>query len=54
MTEEWKNKMETIRECRNCGQCTSRCPYGLDTPALLKTMLADYEEFYNSYHNSGK
>ena len=54
MTEEWKNKMEMIRQCRNCGQRTSRCPYGLDTPALLKTMLADYEKFYNSYHYSGK
>lgn len=54
MTEEWKNKMEKINECITCGQCTSRCPYGLDTPTLLKTMLADYEEFYNNYHNTGK
>jgi predicted aldo/keto reductase-like oxidoreductase len=49
MTPEWKEKMEKINDCMNCGQCSSRCPYGLDTPALLKTMLADYEEFYSNY-----
>lgn len=46
ITPEWKGKMEKIRDCINCGQCKSRCPYGLDTPELLKKNLEDYEEFY--------
>ena len=32
--------------CNGCGACASRCPYGLNTPKLLKEMLADYDEFY--------
>ena len=31
--------------------CKSRCPYGLDTPELLKIMLADYDQFYAAHHN---
>lgn len=46
ITPEWKAKMGKIRDCINCGQCKSRCPYGLDTPELLKKNLEDYEEFY--------
>jgi predicted aldo/keto reductase-like oxidoreductase len=37
--------MAKIRECQECGHCREQCPYELDTPALLKTMLADYEAF---------
>ena len=29
--------------CIECGQCKSKCPYGLDTPALLKLNLEDYK-----------
>ena len=25
-----------IEQCTECGHCASRCPYGMDTPALLK------------------
>ena len=38
----WQARMERIEDCINCGQCISRCPYELDTPALLKQHLADY------------
>ena len=41
--------MERIRTCRECGLCKSRCPYGLDTPRVLKYMLADYEDFYEKH-----
>ena len=33
-----------IKDCLHCGQCASKCPYGLDTPALLERNLKDYEE----------
>lgn len=44
LTEEVQAKMQKIKECLNCGQCKSKCPYGLDTPELLKKNLKDYEE----------
>lgn len=41
---EWQEKMGKIRDCIGCGHCKSKCPYGLNTPELLKKNLADYEE----------
>ncbi len=49
MTDEWKSKMEKIEDCIGCGLCSSKCPYELDTPNLLKYMLKDYREFYESH-----
>ena len=45
MTEEWQKNMQRIDACTECGDCRNRCPYGLDTPNLLKAMLVDYKEF---------
>lgn len=49
MSKQWYNEMHKILNCMHCGQCKSHCPYSLDTPALLKKMLADYEEFYREH-----
>ena len=35
--------------CIGCGKCSTRCPYQLDTPNLLKYMLKDYNEFYEAH-----
>lgn len=43
LTESSQKIMLNIENCIGCGQCSSRCPYGLDTPALLKKNLADYK-----------
>ena len=48
-TPEWQAKMNKIEDCLGCRQCASRCPYGLDTPNLLKYMLKDYREFYKAH-----
>ena len=44
LTTEEQEKMMKIKECIHCGRCKSKCPYGLDTPALLEKNLKDYEE----------
>lgn len=51
MTEEWRAKMERINDCIGCRSCSSKCPYELDTPNLLKYMLKDYREFYEAHKN---
>lgn len=43
LSGEWQAEMAKIKECLHCGQCASKCPYGLDTPALLEKNLEDYE-----------
>ena len=47
INEKWKENMEKINDCQECGQCRDNCPYELDTPNLLKEMLADYMTVYN-------
>lgn len=42
LTEEWQEKMKKIETCLHCNKCSSKCPYGLDTPRLLKENYEDY------------
>ncbi len=51
LTEQWRQKMRRITDCSDCQNCVTRCPYGLDPPALLKVMLADYEQFAREHAN---
>ena len=51
MSDAWHEKMHRIENCIHCNACKSRCPYGLDTPALLQYMLKYYDEFYAQHHN---
>ena len=44
MDKEHQAEMDKIEDCVNCRQCASKCPYGLDTPALLRKNLADYRQ----------
>lgn len=42
MTKEKQAEMKKIENCLNCGQCKTRCPYGLDIPNLLQSNYEDY------------
>ena len=44
LTPESQEMMKKIEGCIGCGQCKSRCPYGLDTPELLKKNYEDYKK----------
>lgn len=44
LTPETQAKMKRIESCLHCGNCTAKCPYGLDTPALLEKNYKDYCE----------
>ncbi len=43
LNEENQAEMKKIEECLHCYQCATKCPYGLDTPALLEKNLDDYK-----------
>ncbi len=51
VTEEFRKEMLLINDCINCGECKSKCPYHLDTPELLKEMLAWYLPFQEKHKN---
>lgn len=44
LTPEWQEKMKKIEDCKHCGACKKKCPYGLDTPELLRRNYEDYKE----------
>ena len=44
LTEEVQSKMKKIEDCLHCGKCKSKCPYELDTPALLEKNYEDYKQ----------
>ncbi|MBS6952008.1 MAG: aldo/keto reductase [Enterocloster asparagiformis] len=44
LTEKARERMKKIEDCLHCGQCSAKCPYGLDTPALLEKNYEDYKE----------
>lgn len=43
LSPQSQEKMKKIEDCLHCGQCKSRCPYGLDTPTLLAKNYEDYK-----------
>ena len=45
LSEASQAMMKKIEACINCGKCKSLCPYGLDTPSLLKKNYEDYKTF---------
>ena len=45
LSEASQAMMKKIEDCINCGKCKSMCPYGLDTPNLLKKNYEDYRTF---------
>ncbi len=52
LQDEFKEKMQLIHNCIECGNCKEHCPYKLDTPNLLKRELKNYEAFYSNHKNS--
>ncbi len=46
-TEYWQNEMKKIENCVHCGQCAAKCPYGLDTPRLLRENADGYWKMLN-------
>lgn len=42
--EFWQGEMAKIENCVDCGICKTKCPYGLDTPNLLRKNLQDYKD----------
>lgn len=45
VSDEFALEMKKIENCLHCGACMKRCPYQLNTSALLEAALKDYELF---------
>lgn len=45
LTDEWKEEVSKVQNCTECNSCVELCPYGLDTPRLLRENYKDYMNF---------
>ena len=39
-----EEEMKKMENCLHCGHCSRKCPYELDTPALLQKNYEDYQK----------
>ncbi|WP_455719123.1 aldo/keto reductase [Agathobacter sp.] len=44
LTPQMQAEMKKIEGCKHCGACKKKCPYELDTPALLEKNYEDYKK----------
>lgn len=44
LSGDMQAEMKKIETCLECGACRKKCPYELDTPALLKKNYEDYKK----------
>ena len=42
LTKEYRDEQKLVDNCIHCGQCASRCPYHLDTPAMLASQAKKF------------
>ena len=49
ISKNYQKNMAKIDNCINCNACLSKCPYGLDTPNLLKRQYELYKGFVNEH-----
>ena len=45
LTVAGQEKMARIDQCVHCSHCADHCPYGLNTPELLRRNYEDYKTF---------
>jgi len=45
ISPSFQAEMAKVDDCVHCNACKSRCPYGLDTPELIKRQYALYKQF---------
>lgn len=46
LTDEFAEKMKQVEQCRHCGQCVKKCPYGLQIPELLQRNYEDFKQHW--------
>jgi len=48
LSEEWQKEMNKISDCLHCNKCMSKCPYGLNTPELLRKNYENYQTYFKA------
>lgn len=51
ITDEYYESLKVVDECIHCGQCSSRCPYQMDVPSMVRKQYDKYLSFYEEHKN---
>ena len=49
LTDEFITQQRRVEGCLHCNQCASKCPYGLDTPAMLAHQHELFMKWYEEH-----
>ncbi len=53
LTGVWQENMRRVDDCTHCNHCKLHCPYGLDTPNLLRVEQARYFAYLKEHAGQG-
>ena len=54
ISDEYYESLKVVDECLHCGQCSSRCPYQMDVPSMIRKQYDKYLAFYEEHKDEVK
>ncbi len=54
ITDEYYESLKVVDDCLHCGQCSSRCPYQMDVPSMIRKQYDKYLVFYKEHKEERK
>ncbi len=54
ITDEYYESLKVVNDCLHCGQCSSRCPYQMDVPSMIRKQYDKYLAFYEEHKSEVK
>ena len=46
--DAYRETIETVAKCEECGTCVSRCPFDLQIPAIMRDIVDRYQQMMQS------
>ncbi|MGI6664288.1 MAG: aldo/keto reductase [Christensenellaceae bacterium] len=54
ISDEYYDGLKVVDDCIHCGQCSSRCPYQMDVPSVVRKQYDKYLQFYEEHKHEVK
>ena len=54
ITKEYYESLKVVDQCLHCGSCSSKCPYQMDVPSMVRKQYDKYLKFYEEHKDESK
>ena len=54
ITDEYYESLKVVDNCLHCGSCSSKCPYQMDVPTMVRKQYDKYLKFYEEHKHEIK